>query len=73
MVDHRCHSRPLLEVRFGSNLAARSRSREWPEIVKGFRTPASDWREGVHGGRRPKTLNYCGHSRDRDPTAGADR
>jgi len=25
-------------------------------IVKGFRTLASDWREGVHGGRRPKSL-----------------
>ena len=25
-------------------------------IVKGFWTPASDWREGVHGGRRPKSL-----------------
>jgi hypothetical protein len=25
-------------------------------IVKGFRTPASHWREGMHGGRRPKSL-----------------
>ena len=25
-------------------------------IVKGFRTPASHWRAGVHGGRRPKSL-----------------
>src|SRR3984893_13482363 len=25
-------------------------------LVKGFRTPASHWREGVHGGRRPKSL-----------------
>ena len=25
-------------------------------IVKGFRAPASDWREGVHGGRRQKSL-----------------
>jgi len=25
-------------------------------IVKGFRTPASHWRAGVYGGRRPKSL-----------------
>src|SRR4029077_7470896 len=25
-------------------------------FVKGFRTPASHWREDVHGGRRPKSL-----------------
>src|ERR1700741_4847081 len=25
-------------------------------FVKGFRTPASHWREGMHGGRRPKSL-----------------
>jgi hypothetical protein len=25
-------------------------------FVKGFRTPASHWREGVRGGRRPKSL-----------------
>ena len=27
-----------------------------PALVKGFRTPASHWREGMHGGRRPKSL-----------------
>ena len=26
------------------------------KIVKGFRTPASHWREGVHRGRCPKSL-----------------
>ena len=25
-------------------------------VVKGFRTPASHWREGMRGGRRPKSL-----------------
>jgi hypothetical protein len=25
-------------------------------VVKGFRTPDSHWREGMHGGRRPKSL-----------------
>src|SRR5438552_4072719 len=34
-------------------------SRPHPEtgsFVKGFRTPASHWRAGVYGGRRPKSL-----------------
>jgi hypothetical protein len=52
-------------------LTIRSRSCEWlirvdltrsagarrtAALVKGFRTPASHWRAGVHGGRRPKSL-----------------
>ena len=32
------------------------RARRTAGNVKGFRTPASDWREGMRGGRRPKSL-----------------
>ncbi len=43
------------------------RRRAQSDIVKGFRMPASHWRDGMHGGRRPKTLNdssrSCQHDR----------
>jgi hypothetical protein len=46
-------AKPICQIRRGElgGLAAT------PASVKGFRTPASHWREDVHGGRRPKTLN----------------
>src|SRR6267378_2281791 len=46
-----CNERPVrVEPRCSRVTARRS------GVVKGFRTPASHWREGVHGGRRPKSL-----------------
>ena len=48
----------VTSARFGSKPPVLRQGQEGPEIVivKGFRTPASHWREGVHGGRRPKSL-----------------
>jgi len=43
--------RPTIPLLAGS----RRTSRDFWD-VKGFRTPANHWREGVHGGRRPKSL-----------------
>ena len=41
---------------FGSNLAGSSAVPRTAGIVKGFRMPAKRRREGMHGGRRPKSL-----------------
>src|SRR5215470_17832142 len=43
-------------VRYESNFPARRPGREGLEIVKGFRMPAGHRTEGLHGGRRPKSL-----------------
>ena len=40
----------------GSFLALAQNSVRASAYLKGFRTPASHWREGMHGGRRPKSL-----------------
>src|SRR5438309_10400081 len=44
------------EVRNRCSLIAQAVPERRSGIVKGFRTPASHWRAGVYGGRRPKSL-----------------
>ena len=49
-------SRRLRTTALGSTSVVRVMVARKTGIVEGFRTPASHWREGMHGGRRPKSL-----------------
>jgi hypothetical protein len=49
-----------MKVGSGSNLPVPEASAGRSANVKGFRTPASHWREGMHGGRKASREETAG-------------